>query len=299
MAEALSLPPEIWQVLRPQQHLGIFLKNNVRWDGRSLLERRQMHVKKSPLPLGSDPCLIGSAQIQLGGTMVLAVIKIMVAKHASAEISTLEANQTIRRENSSLGDAVCTVNLDHLLAVRNAEIKSVDLQAVEITGIIEHLLNRGRVLDLGQLTISSALFSYRLCVHLTPLSDDGNLKDASIAAVMVALSSSSLPKAYVQEGRVQIDPDERDPLNVSPVLPVSFAVFQNHVLLDPTRAEQQALSAHPQGGAGTVVTDPQGASVRYLSVEGGDVDVSGRVPGIVTSALGQWTDLLAYLQVDV
>ncbi|RYY79778.1 hypothetical protein EON63_17025 [archaeon] len=104
MSELLTLPPEIWQVLRPQQHFEIFLKNGVRWDGRSLLERRPMHVKKSPLPLESDPYLIGSAQVQLGGTMVLAAIKIMVVKYASSEISTLEANNAIRKENS-LGDA--------------------------------------------------------------------------------------------------------------------------------------------------------------------------------------------------
>ncbi|RYY79780.1 hypothetical protein EON63_17035 [archaeon] len=44
--------------------------------------------------------------------------------------------------------------------------------------------SRGHVLDLDQLTISPRLFSYRLCIHLTPLSDEGNLKDTCIAAVV-------------------------------------------------------------------------------------------------------------------
>ncbi|RYY79781.1 hypothetical protein EON63_17040, partial [archaeon] len=58
--------------------------------------------------------------------------------------------------------------------------------------------------------------------------------------------------------------DQRIPLSVRPVLPLSFAIFNNQVLLDPTHAEQQVLLTHPQGGGGTLVMDPHGTHVHYL-----------------------------------
>jgi hypothetical protein len=158
--EAQTLSSEIWQILRPSEHIHAFLKNDVRWDGRSLLERRPLSVKRHVLSIINNPYIIGSAQLQLGGSIVLVGIRVLVIKYALSEISTLAANRALRRGETCSGDVgesqflptrrycsiifwciVCTVSLDHMVPGR-AESKEPSEMAVELQHSVQQLLNK-------------------------------------------------------------------------------------------------------------------------------------------------------------
>lgn len=202
MTETMTLPPHVWQLIRPKEHCLAFLRNGVRWDGRGLLERRPLSVRKHALSLEEHPYVIGSAQVQLGGTVVLVAVRVFVVKFASSEISTLEAHR--EQSSETLGDATCTVSMDHTLPGR-ADSKEPMESAVDLEHIVCSLVNSGGLLQLSNLCIVPGLYAYRLSIEVTVLSAAGNLRDATLMATIAALSGSALPEAVVQEDTVVID----------------------------------------------------------------------------------------------
>lgn len=209
---SLTLPPHIWQLLLPKEHCLVFLNNGIRWDGRGLLERRPLTVRPDVLsstqkrPL-KDPHIIGSAQVQLGGSIVLAAVRVLVAKFASSEISTLDVHRTLKASRSSLGDLVCNISIDHMTSTKS-ENKEPSETAVDLQHLLESLFNRldhstppllflsvvdmvlsvcldrGGVLDTKELVIVEGLYSYRLSLDVTVLSAEGNLRDAALLAAV-------------------------------------------------------------------------------------------------------------------
>lgn len=75
-----ELPISILDVLRPSDSLKSFLKHNVRSDGRSTDQTRTLTTKQSVVSfrkLDKMP-ILGSSQVKLGGTSVLATVHAVV-----------------------------------------------------------------------------------------------------------------------------------------------------------------------------------------------------------------------------
>lgn len=119
-------------------------------DGRSLLQLRSLSVKKNVLKLQHNPHLIGSAQVQLGGTAVLVALGVLVTRVAGSELSSLDLHGSPARD--MIGDAVCTVAYEHMVSGK-IEGKEPHEHVVDLKYIVEEFLNRGAALDLKQLVI--------------------------------------------------------------------------------------------------------------------------------------------------
>eukprot|EP01039_Chlorochromonas_danica_P002639 gene2639-2883_t len=292
---SLTLPPHIWQLLLPKEHCLVFLNNGIRWDGRGLLERRPLTVRPDVLsstqqrPL-KDPHIIGSAQVQLGGSIVLVAVRVLVAKFASSEISTLDVHRSLKASRSSLGDLVCNISIDHMTSTKS-ENKEPSVTAVDLQHLLESLFNRGGVLDTNELVIVEGLYSYRLSLDVTVLSAEGNLRDAALLAAIVALSSARLPEAVVQEDTVFINPGGKTRrLTVRPCVPLTLGSIEGKLLLDPTAREEALLTSQC-----TVVVDPQGSIIYHLSLDGLEVPIAEVLPLACQQLLPQYADFLQVL----
>mmetsp|Transcript_28605 Transcript_28605/g.63449 ORF Transcript_28605/g.63449 Transcript_28605/m.63449 type:complete len:186 (-) Transcript_28605:969-1526(-) len=159
-------------------------KNKVRMDGRGFLQHRRVTVQPSYI---KAPRIVGSALVQIGGTMCVAGVNIMVGEPS--------------QENPCCGDVVTTVALmapgggvalgagggsssGASSAIGDVHRGVTEAAAAQAEEAVAHAV-RG-LLDLGQLSILRGKFAYRLCVDVTCLCNEGGLDEAAVLAAVSA-----------------------------------------------------------------------------------------------------------------
>jgi exosome complex RNA-binding protein Rrp42 (RNase PH superfamily) len=158
-------------------------KNKVRIDGRGFLQHRRVTVQPSYL---KAPHIVGSALVQIGGTMCVAGVNIMVGvpspeAPSCGDVVTLVAlmapggGVALGTGGSSFGTSVSSAIGDpHRGMVEGASAQAEEAVAHAVRGL----------LDLGQLSILRGRFAYRLCVDVTCLCDEGGLDEAAVLAAV-------------------------------------------------------------------------------------------------------------------
>ena len=223
----MSLTPTEDRTISKLKKMSIstLISKNQRLDGRRLDEYRSIEVKLRYIPKAE-----GSAYVKLGGTVVVAGVKIGVG--------------TPFPDTPNCG--VLTVNAEFVpLASPSFEPGPPDENAIELARVIDRSLREVRAVDLEKLAIVPGKHVYILWLDIYILDHDGNLLDPSMLAAMAALMSTRLPKAIVQEdGGVELDFNETSklPLNHK-VVTVTVGKINNTLLIDPDIDEEKVLEA--------------------------------------------------------
>jgi exosome complex RNA-binding protein Rrp42 (RNase PH superfamily) len=188
-----------------QSFVSSFFAQSIRPDGRSFNQSRPVSLIKGVLSKHTA----GSALVKFGTTQVLAGVTLQIGQPAAT--------------TSASGDV--------LLVVANHTT-------------LQRWLQRTLIIPLEQLSLGTGA-AWRLTVTCQILSDEGNLRDACLLAVVAALMDTKLPATQRnKDGAWDIDAGGKiTPLTgIVPPIAVTFGVCEDAVCaVDPTPQEDPLL----------------------------------------------------------
>lgn len=211
-----------FKTAQPLEYYKHFLKENIRPDGRGLMEFR-----KTLLNIGTINTAYGSAVLKLGHTMVACGI--------TAELAEPSA------ESPNTGFFVPNVELPPLCSPEFRPGPPDDKAQVLSQLVLDTVTNSG-LLNLEDLCIEEKKLSWVIYADITCMSHDGNLLDAVLTVLYAALRDTKLPSIVINEESKEVEhiPETTFKLKLSS-RPVSttIALFDESVLLvDPTHDEE-------------------------------------------------------------
>jgi exosome complex component RRP43 len=241
-----------FQRLQPRAFFERFAAQGVRPDGRGLGEARLLTVRR-----GAVGSADGSARCALGATEVVCGVRFLVGPPRRARVGEVQVSVRL--------SPVCSPAYEYGRAPE---------QAFALGGFLQRLAES--MVDLEALVIAEGLACFHLLVDVVCLSDDGNVADASLAALVAALEDLRLPKvAAVDDGAgagdasappefVQLGEERPDKVRFRfrPTA-TSFGLFGDRIVVDPTHEEMAVLD-----GAFTVVVTDTGAVAGVYKASG-------------------------------
>jgi exosome complex component RRP42 len=202
-----------------KQYLADLAAKNKRIDGRRADEFRSVTIETGVIPQAE-----GSALVALGGTKVMAGVKMEVG-----EPFPDTPNEGVLIVNAELSP----------LAAPTFELGPPDEESIELARIVDRGIRESKAIDTEKLCIEAGKKVWMVFVDIQPLNHDGNLIDASGIAAIAALLSARIPK---YENEKVIYEEKTDPLPVKEVpVPATFAVVNNKLLVDPGIMEELAM----------------------------------------------------------
>ncbi|KAM7436235.1 Exosome complex component RRP43 [Porites harrisoni] len=224
-----------FKTAQPLEYYRQFLKQDVRPDGRSLLEFR-----KTILNVGSISTAEGSSLVKLGNTTVVCGVK--------AEFAVPS------QEKPKLGFIVPNVDLPPLCSSRFRPGPPSE-QAQVLSQFVADIISNCEPISLEDLCIVEGKLCWVLYVDIMCLSYDGNITDACLIAAVAALQNTRLHSVKIDEETQTPEPSEKKEVSLNlrqhPVAS-TFGIFDDSVLFaDPTDEEENLVS----GIVTIVVTD--------------------------------------------
>jgi len=228
-----------FQVLLPEEYLIKHIENGNRADGRKLEERRPFSISAEIIKTAD-----GSAIVKQGNTSVVCGIK--------AEISKPTAEQPDKGfiVPNMILPAMCHPNI---------KVGPPSPEAQELSAFIKDVILNSGCISLTDLCPVVGKYAWVLYIDIICLDHDGNLRDASVAALVAAFHSLKLPKLIYDHEMEQITfSQDKEKVDVS-CIPVSCsnALFfldntelvgddatQITLVSDPSYAEQELADAH-------------------------------------------------------
>lgn len=207
-----------------KQHLLTALKKGVRFDGRKPLEYRPITVE-----YGISDSAEGSARVKIGGTEVLAGVK-------------MEAS-TPYPDTPDQGNLM--VNAE-LLPMSNPEFETgpPGEQATEIARVVDRGIRESKTIDVKDLVIESGVKVWGAMIDVCTINDEGGLQDASALAVIAALKDARFP-VLTEDKDIDYDAPKTDkklPINREPV-EVTVCKIGDQFFIDPLIAEEKLVEA--------------------------------------------------------
>jgi len=205
-------------------HLLRALAKNVRFDGRKALEYRQISVE-----YGISASAEGSARVRIGGTEVIAGVKMEVA--------------TPYPDTPNQGNLM--VNAE-LLPLSNPKFETgpPGEQATELARVVDRAIRESKCIDVHKLLIKSGEKAWGINIDICSINDEGNLQDAACLAALAALKDVRFPKIS-EHGKVDYDADKTDeklPLGKEPI-EVTVVKIGDQFLVDLLSDEEEAIEA--------------------------------------------------------
>lgn len=197
-----------------------------RLDNRSLTDYRQpIKIEINNVSKTAE----GSARVQIGKTVVLAGVKLSIAKPYN--------------DTPDEGGIMINAELTPLSSPEY-EPGPPQIKAIELARVTDRGIREAKTIDFKKLCIEPGEKAWFVCVDLVTLNDDGNLFDAAGLAALAALKSAKLPKHDPETGIVDYKEQTDEPLPlVKEPLPVTIYKINSSLLVDPTLEEEQAYEA--------------------------------------------------------
>ena len=197
------------------------LNEGKRLDGRNFDEYRKVEVKKN-ISLNAE----GSARVKLGGTEVVAGIKLGIGE-----------------PYPDLPDAGGLSTGVELLPAAAPEFEAgpPGEESIEIARVVDRAIRESKSIDLKSLCIREGELCYIVFLDFYVVNHDGNLFDACAIAGLASLLDCKVPK--VEDDKIV--PKEyvgKLKIQKKPML-CSFAKIKNHIVLDPGLEEDMVLDA--------------------------------------------------------
>lgn len=215
-----------FKTAQPLEYYRQFLKEDVRPDGRALLEFR-----KTILNVGSISTAEGSALVKLGNTTVVCGVK--------AEFAVPS------QDKPRHGFIVPNVDLPPLCSSRFRPGPPSE-QAQVLSQFVADVISNCEPISVEDLCIVEGKLSWVLYVDIMCLSYDGNITDACLIAAFAALQNTRLHSVTIdEETQTPLPSEERGVLLNIRAHPVSatFCIFDDTVLfVDPTDEEENLVT---------------------------------------------------------
>jgi len=210
-------------------HLVRALTKGVRYDGRKLLEYRPITVE-----YGVSASAEGSARVRIGGTEVLAGVKLDVGEPYP--------------DTPDQGNLM--VNAE-LLPLSNPKFETgpPGEQANELARVVDRGIRESKCIDVKKLVIKSREKVWSVSIDICTINDEGGLQDAAALAVLAALKDARLPK-LTEDGQVDYDAEktkEKLPLTKDPV-EVTVIKVGDQFFVDALTDEENVIEARLTAG---------------------------------------------------
>ncbi len=206
-----------------------------RLDGRHLTEYRKPITISTNISWTAE----GSAQVQIGETVVMAGVKLSIEKPY----------------NDTPEEGGIMVNVE-LVPLSSPEYESgpPGIKAVELARVIDRGIREAKAIDMKKLCITPGEKAWFVIIDLITINDAGNLFDAGGLAALAALRSARFPIVNPETRAIdyKTKTDQRLPLLKEP-LPVTVYKVNNKLLVDPTLEEEKAYDARL-----TIASDDKG-----------------------------------------
>ncbi|XP_063695223.1 exosome complex component RRP43-like [Bolinopsis microptera] len=210
-----------FKIAQPKQYQRLFLKDDIRPDGRALTGCREVKIH-----VNTVSSALGSAMVCCGNTRVIAGIK---GRFAEPTIN-----------NPSSGYLVPNMILPMACNTKYKPGYPAD-SGVAMSNKLETLITD--VTDLMELCVVPGKVVWCLNLDIVCINDDGNVLDAAVLALSAALNNCWLPATHVIEetGRVVVDPEgEKTKLELKFIpISVTLSVFDDQTLPDPSEDEEK------------------------------------------------------------
>ncbi len=205
-------------------HLLRALGKNVRFDGRKALEYRPITVQ-----YGVSASAEGSAIVRVGGTEVMAGVKLETGKPYP--------------DTPNQGNLM--VNAE-LLPLSNPQFESgpPGEQATELARVVDRAIRESKSIDVHKLVISPGEKVWSVSIDICTINDEGGLQDAACLAALAALKNTKMPKLD-ENNDVDYDAEKTKeglPLAKEPV-EVTVVKIGDQFLVDLLTDEEKSIEA--------------------------------------------------------
>ncbi len=195
------------------------LEKNKRLDNRGFNEYRSLKIK-----FGHIPNADGSAEVNLGNTIILVGVKVDVTSPFPSE-----PNKGILIVNAEFPP----------VASPDFEPGPPDENAIELARVIDRGLRKPEIIDFSSLCIIPGQKVYRIWVDIYVLNHNGNLIDAAGIATLVALSVTKFKKYEYVQDKGLVSTGEKMSLTLKNFpLYITYVKIGNSLLLDPILEEE-------------------------------------------------------------
>ncbi|MCD6558155.1 MAG: exosome complex protein Rrp42 [Candidatus Aenigmarchaeota archaeon] len=209
----------------------------------------------------------GSAKVELGGTKVIAGVKMEVGEPFP----------------DSPDEGVLITNAEFLaFAHQEFEEGPPNEDSIELARVVDRAIRESKAINFKKLCIEEGKKVWMIFIDIDILDHDGNLIDAASLAAIAALLNAKFPKLeIVEEGdekKYTIDYEQKtDPLPIEQrPITITAAKINGKILLDPNIAEESAVEGEVSMG----VTDNMIASIQKSSPGGFTIEEINRIAEI-------------------
>lgn len=207
-----------------KSHLLKCLAKECRYDGRKTLEYRKISVE-----YGVSDSAEGSARVRIGGTEVMAGVKI----------------ETTTPYPDRPNEGNLMVNAE-LLPLSNPKFETgpPGEQANELARVVDRGIRESKCIDVHKLVIKAGEKVWGVNIDVVSINDEGNLLDAAALAAIAALKDARFPKLD-EHMNVDYDAhktDEKLPLAREPV-EITVIKVGDKLFVDPLTDEERAVEA--------------------------------------------------------
>jgi exosome complex component RRP42 len=204
-----------------RDHIKKLMEGGKRLDERGFDDYRKIEIEK-----GVYQNAEGSARVSIGGTQVIAGIK-MILGEPFPDIP----NQGVLTTSAELIP----------MASPTFESGPPRPAAIEVARVVDRGIRESGCIDTEKLCIVEGEKVWIVFLDLHVLDYDGNLFDASTLASIIALLNAKMPK--IEDDKVIYD-ERTDPLPIKEKpISTTYAKIGSAVILDPSLEEEQVLDA--------------------------------------------------------
>ena len=158
------------------------LRKGERLDGRAFDEYRPIDIEANVVPAKAE----GSALVRLGGTSVVAGVKVLVGDPYP--------------DSPDKGVTMVTVELSPI-ASPLFELGPPKEAAIELARVVDRGVRESGTVDTTELCIEAGKKVYMVFADVYPMEYDGNLIDASSIAVNAALMTTQYSEMKMEDGK--------------------------------------------------------------------------------------------------
>ncbi len=207
-----------------KKHFTKGLKENFRFDGRSLTQFRDIDVETDVSKSAE-----GSARVRIGATELIAGVKMAV--------------ETPYLDTPEEGNLM--VNAE-LLPLSSSEFEPgpPGNKAVELARIVDRGIRESKAIDTRKLCIAAGEKVWSIIIDICTINDAGNLIDAAALASLAALKTARFPKYNPEKNELDYNERTETPL---PMLrePIAVTIYKtgDYEYVDPLSEEEELFDA--------------------------------------------------------
>jgi exosome complex component RRP42 len=199
-----------------------YYKDGVRFDGRKMGEYRPVKVE-----YGVSGSAEGSARVTIGGTVVIAGVKM--------------ALETPYSDTPDKGNLMINVEL---LPLSSPEFETgpPGIQAIELARVTDRGIRESKAIDVKKLCLRPGEKVWSVMIDICSVNDEGNLFDAAGLAAIAALKDARFPKLEKDVVNYEEKTDTPIPMDKEPV-PITVLKIGDQLIVDPVSAEEKVADA--------------------------------------------------------